>query len=306
MLIKLFPLLAPLAALCGYLFPDTFSAAKASIIPLLTLVMLCMGMTLSSKDFMAIGRYKSALALGIILQFSVMPLLAFTIAKGFSLNADLSIGLLLVGTVAGGTASNVMTYIAKGNVALSVSMTATSTLLSVFMTPLLLTWLIGSEIAIPAQAMLISLVKIILLPVTLGVVINHFAQRWVKKIEGGLAPTAVVTILIIIAIVVSLNQQRITEMGLVIAAATLLHNMTGLVLGYLGAYWLGFNKVICRTIAIEVGMQNSGLATALAIKFFTPAAALPGAIFSIWLNMTGAIFAALCLRADKKTAQQAP
>ena len=230
-----------------------------------------------------------------------MPVLALCIAKLMNLEQQLTLGLLIVGTVAGGTASNVMTYIAKGNVALSVSMTALSTLLSVIMTPLLLTLLIGSSVDIPAQAMLTSLFKIIVLPVALGVVINYYAHSWVKKIEPSLAPTAVITILIIIAIVVALNQSRLADVASTVVIATLLHNILGLFIGYSAAKAMKFDSVICRTIAIEVGMQNSGLATALAIKFFSQAAALPGAIFSIWLNITGSIFAAWCVYNDKKT-----
>lgn len=300
MFLKLFPIWAPLAALLGYTNPDIFVAAKSSIIPLLTLVMLCMGMTLKPSDFIVIKTYHKALLSGLVLQFTVMPVLALCIAKLMQLEQQLTLGLLIVGTVAGGTASNVMTYIAKGNVALSVSMTALSTLLSVVMTPLLLTLLIGSSVDIPAQAMLASLFKIIVLPVALGVVINYYAHNWVKKIEPSLAPTAVITILIIIAIVVALNQSRLADVASAVIIATLLHNVLGLLIGYSAAKAMKFDSVICRTIAIEVGMQNSGLATALAIKFFSQAAALPGAIFSIWLNITGSMFAAWFVHNDKK------
>ena len=303
MFIKLFPIWAPLAALLGFANPTLFTAAKPAIIPLLTLVMLCMGMTLRPKDFTQIKQYRKALAAGLFLQFSVMPIMALAIARLMGLTQDLTLGMLIVGCVAGGTASNVMTYIAKGNVALSVSMTAVSTLLSVVMTPLLLSLLIGSSVEIPTQAILASLIKIIVLPVALGVMLNHYAHHWVNKIEPLLAPTAVITILVIIAIVVALNQSRLADVALAVVAATLLHNLSGLTLGYFAAYALGFNAIICRTIAIEVGMQNSGLATALAIKFFNQTAALPGAIFSIWLNITGSIFAAICLHKDKKKLQ---
>ncbi|WP_019529569.1 bile acid:sodium symporter family protein [Dasania marina] len=300
MLLKYFPLWAPLAALAGFLAPETLAGLKATIIPLLTLVMLCMGMTLRPADFIAIKQYRYALIAGLLLQFSVMPLLALACAKIFLLDQDLSLGLLLVGSVAGGTASNVMTYLAKGHVALSVSMTAFSTLLSVVLTPLLLTLLTGSHIDIPALDILLSLVKIILMPIALGVALNYFFHSAIKTIEPALAPIAVLTILLIISIVVALNQPHLYTLSLGIVFATLLHNVVGLTLGYIGAYSLGFNSKICRTIAIEVGMQNSGLATALALKFFSQAAALPGALFSIWINMTGAIFAALCIQYDKR------
>jgi BASS family bile acid:Na+ symporter len=148
--------------------------------------------------------------------------------------------------------------------------------------------------------MLLSLVKIILLPVLAGIGINHFAHRLVSRLSPALAPLSVLAILVIIAIVVALNAPQMATVGATVVLATLAHNVTGLALGYLGAYLLGFDKYICRTIAIEVGMQNSGLATALALKFFAPIAALPGAIFSVWLNITGSLFASMCLYFDKK------
>jgi len=238
------------------------------------------------------------------LQFTVMPLMALLIARLFQLNSELTTGLVLVGSVAGGTASNVITLLARGNVALSVSMTSISTLVSVLMTPLLMTWLVGSTVPVPAAAMIGSLFKIILLPVGLGVVLNVFAENWVKSLRPILPGFSVVVIALIIATVVALNAERIATVALWIFAATLLHNLSGMAIGYWVATLVGFNSVVCRTIAIEVGMQNSGLAATLALKFFGAAAALPGAIFSIWLNITGSIFASACVRWDEKPVKE--
>jgi len=296
MFLTLFPLWAPLAAAAGLLFSATLAAWSAAIVPLLTVVMLCMGLTLTPRDFLKVGAYRFAFLTGLVLQFTVMPLMAVLIATLFRLGPDLTVGLVLVGSVAGGTSSNVMTFIARGNVALSVAMTATSTLAGVVMTPLLLSLLVGSTVHVPAADMLMSLFKIVLLPVTLGVTINALAGHRVRKVLPALAPLAVVAILVIIAIVVGLNADRLRNVGFTVVLATLLHNVSGLVLGYLAAKALRFEPAICRTIALEVGMQNSGLATALALKFFNPAAALPGAIFSVWLNITGSVFASLSTR----------
>lgn len=296
MLLKLFPALAPLAALIGFLLPQLFAQGASAIVPLLILVMSCMGLTLRPEDFIRIRQYRWAIALGMLLQFSVMPLVALGLSILLALNQELTTGMVLVGSVAGGTASNVMTFLARGNVAMSVSMTALSTLLSVAMTPLIMTLAVGATVPVPALDMLTSLVQMILLPVLLGVAVNHYFGHWLKPIEGLLAPGAVTAILIIIAIVVALNATRISGGIALIAVATLLHNIAGLTFGYLAPRLLGFDSVVCRTIAIEVGMQNSGLATALALKFFSAAAALPGAIFSVWLNITGSIFASLCLK----------
>ena len=300
MLTRIFPILAALAAVAGYLAPGLFVGARGWIVPLLMLVMLSMGLTLTLRDFSQLTRYRGAILAGVILQFSVMPLIALSLARGFDLSTDLLVGMLLVGTVAGGTASNVMTYLAKGNVAVSVSMTALSTLLSVVLTPLLMLWLASSTVDVPASDMLQSLVMIILLPVGSGLIVNHFWSRQVRRLDPLLAPVSILVIAFIIAIVVALNADRLSHIGPALLIVPLLHNILGLTFGYFAARQLGFEAAICRTIALEVGMQNSGLATALALKFFSPMSALPGAIFSIWLNITGSIFAALSTRDKQK------
>ncbi|WNC66973.1 bile acid:sodium symporter family protein [Thalassotalea nanhaiensis] len=300
MFIKLFPLWAILAAGSGFAFPAELSGFKSFIVPLLTLVMLCMGLTLRAQDFIDIPKYKTAMLAGMLLQFTVMPLSALLISIAFNFSTELTVGMVLVGSVAGGLSSNVMTFIAGGNVAMSVSMTAMSTLLSVFMTPFLLTLLVGSSVEVPATSMLLSLLKIILVPVAIGVVINTYAHKYVEKISPALAPFTVFTIIMIIAIVVALNSDNLATVGVVAVIGTLCHNVLGMSLGYGVSHLLGFDKKVSRTIALEVGMQNSALATALALKFFAPIAALPGAIFSVWLNITGSIFASLCLRLDKE------
>ena len=296
MFLKLFPLWAPLAAVFGLFFSGLLDGWGAAIVPLLTVVMLCMGLTLKPRDFIDVGRHRLAFLAGLALQFSVMPLMALLIATVFRLGPELTVGLVLVGSVAGGTASNVMTFLARGNVALSVAMTATSTLAGVVMTPLLLRLLVGSTVEVPAGDMLASLFRIVLLPVLAGVVLNRLFEPAIRRVLPFLAPLAVAAILLIIAIVVALNAGRLREVGLAVVFATLLHNVSGLALGYLAAWALRFEPAVRRTLAIEVGMQNSGLATALALKFFAPAAALPGAIFSVWLNVTGAVFAAIARR----------
>ena len=293
MFLKLFPLWAPLAAAAGFLFADSLAGWGGAIVPLLTLVMLCMGLTLAPRDFVNVGKYRLAFGVGLLLQFTVMPLMALLIATGFRLGPELTVGLVLVGSVAGGTASNVMTFLARGHVALSVAMTATSTLAGVVMTPFLLSLLVGTTVDVPAADMLASLFRIVLLPVLFGVILNALVGEFVRKLTPALAPLAVLAILAIIAIVVGINAEKLREVALAVVFATLLHNLSGLTLGYAAARLLRFEPAICRTIALEVGMQNSGLATALALKFFSPVAALPGAIFSVWLNITGAVFAAL-------------
>lgn len=248
-------------------------------------------MTLTLKDFVFVWEQKKILLIGLILQFLVMSLSAFLIAKLFTFNTELLIGMVLVGSVAGGTASNVICFIAKANVALSISMTAISTLVGVFLTPVLIQLFLKTSIDVSTSAMILSLVKIVLIPVALGLFLNVILKDKMKSVHSFLPSIAMVAIILIIAIVVSLNKNNLTSLGLSVAVAVILHNLVGLSLGYYVSKMFGFSKVVCKTIAIEVGMQNSGLAVALAIKFFTPLSALAGAIFSIWHNISGSILA---------------
>lgn len=250
-----------------------------------------MGLTLKIQDFKRVLFNRRALVVGVCLQFFVMPLTALLITQLFKFDTEVTIGMLLVGSVAGGTASNVMCYLAKGDTALSISMTATSTLFGVVFTPLLVALLVGQGVDIPVLAMLISLVKIVLVPVTLGVILNTFLYDKVVRIQPFLPYVSMFTIIFIIAIVVALSAGRLDEVAPLLVLAVIIQNITGLVLGYGVSRLLGFDEKVCRTISLEVGLQNSGLATALAIKFFTPVAALPGTIFSIWHNVSGAVLA---------------
>ncbi|MCG9761212.1 MULTISPECIES: bile acid:sodium symporter family protein [Pseudoalteromonas] len=299
-IVQLFPLWAIICSVIAYLFPTLFSAFKSGIIPLLMLIMLTMGLTLTTKDFLRVLDNKKAIFVSVLLQFTVMPSVAYLIATTMSLETDLLIGMILVGTVAGGTASNVLCYLAKGDVALSISMTAISTLLGVFLTPLITTLMIGQVVDIQFSDMLISLLKIVLLPVTVGVAFNTlFAKpltHSVIKTTPILPLLSMLSIVFIIAVIVALNQPKLQSIGLVMLVAVILHNTTGLLLGYFIPKQLGFDEKVCRTMAFEVGMQNSGLAVALAMKFFTPAAAVAGTLFSIWHNVSGSILAGIWRR----------
>lgn len=291
MVIQLFPLWAVLLSVLAYVQPDVFIPFKGYILPLLMTIMLAMGLTLSPKDFKQVGKNTKAVGVGVVLQFLVMPVTALCIAMLFGFDSELTIGMLLVGSVAGGTSSNVMCYLAKGDTALSISMTAISTLLGVLLTPWLVSWMIGEAVNVPVQSMLLSLVKIVLVPVAIGVLVNTLAHSLVRAVEPALKYVSMFAIVFIIAIVVALSAGKIASVGALVAAAVVLHNGIGLLLGYWVTALLGFDKRVCRTIAFEVGLQNSGLASALAIKFFTPAAALPGSIFSVWHNISGSLIA---------------
>lgn len=290
-ILKLFPLWALAFSLIAFFQADFFTPQRSMIVPLLMVIMLAMGLTLKPIDFLNVRKHKSAVSLGVILQFTVMPLSALLISWLLDFNTDLTLGMVLVGSVAGGTASNVMCYLAKGDVALSITMTACSTFLSVLLTPLIIQLLLGEVIDIPIFAMLTSLIKIVVLPVTVGILLNQFFHQVIHKCSPFLPLISMVAIVWIIGIVVALTSEKLTNLAGVILLAVIMHNISGLLLGYLGSRLCGFNEQVCRTVAFEVGMQNSGLATALAFKFFTPMSAVAASIFSILHNITGSILA---------------
>jgi BASS family bile acid:Na+ symporter len=300
-LTNLFPLWAVLFSLCAYFSPATFTGLKSNIVPLLMIIMLAMGLTLKPSDFANVVKNKKAVGVGLILQFTIMPLVALIVSMILGFSPELTVGMVLVGSVAGGTSSNVMCYLAKGDVALSISMTAISTLICVIVTPLLVQFLAGKAVDVPVSGMLLSLVKIVMIPVVVGIVINTFFHSVAEKLEPVLPLVSMLAIVVIIAIVVALNAGQLKEIGPIVALAVIIHNTTGLCSGYWICKAFGFNEKTCRTIVFEVGLQNSGLATALAMKFFTPASAVAGTLFSIWHNLSGSALAGYWAR--KKSAE---
>lgn len=290
---SLFPLWAVLFSLCAFIFADWFSRLESLIVPLLALVMFIMGLNLNRHDFARIMEQPKPIFVGVLLQFLLMPLLALTLASLLQLSNQLTAGMVLVGSCAGGTASNVISYLAKADLALSVSMTVTSTLLGVVLTPLLCTFYLSDTIEVDSMGMLVSILQMVLLPVAAGSLINEFGHQMVRKAEPYLPTLSILLILLIIAIVVALNSGRLLEVGLVTLAAVILHNLGGLSGGYYLSRLLGLDLEQSHTIAIEVGMQNSGLGVALALEFYSATAALPGALFSVWHNISGSLLASL-------------
>ncbi len=289
--LSLFPLWAILVSIYAYLFPGYPAQLKALIIPLLAVIMLGMGMTLKWENFLDVVKSPKIIAAGVSLQYLIMPLMAFVISGMFGLSNELTAGMVLVGSSAGGTASNVICYLAKGNLALSITLTMTSTILAVGATPVLSWIYLNQFINVPIGDMFLSILQIVIVPVLAGTLINSVFEKRLIRIKPVFPLISILAIVLIIGIIVALNKERLAEIGLVIIAAVILHNLSGLLLGYWLSYKLKFDKTTCRTIAIEVGMQNSGLSVALAIKFFSSLAALPGAVFSIWHNLSGSFLA---------------
>ena len=288
---RLFPLWAVLVSVAAYCAPSSVTGIAPHVTTLLTVIMLSMGVTLSIDDFRRVFTRPAPVIAGIVLHYLVMPLAAWAIAKALRMPPDLTAGMVLVGSVASGTASNVMIYLARGDVALSVTISALSTLVGVFATPLLTRLYVDASIAVDVHGMLMSIVQIVALPIVIGLVVNHLFGKLVRKIEWALPLVSMVSILLIIAAVVGGTQKSIASVGMVVAVGVVLHNGIGLLGGYWGGRLLGFDEAVCRTLAIEVGMQNSGLAATLGKLYFTPIAALPGALFSVWHNLSGSMLA---------------
>lgn len=277
----------------AFFFNIPLSALSVTIIPLLATIMFMMGLTLSKEDFRRIALDPKPVIVGVLLQFLLMPVLALTFSKMLQLSNQLTIGMVLVGSCAGGTASNVICYLAKGDVALSISMTMISTLAGVIATPLLCSFYLSETISIDTWALLLSILQIVFIPVLLGFSCKLFFSNLISKIENVIPTLSILMILMIIAIVVALNTNRLLEVGLVTFVAVVLHNLSGLAGGFYISRLLGINPQQSQTIAIEVGMQNSGLGVALATQFFSATAARPGALFSIWNNISGSLLASL-------------
>lgn len=288
---KYFAVLVIIAAVIAYIFPSTFVVFGGYVTILLGIVMFGMGLTLKPVDFKLVFTKPIPVLIGIASQYTVMPLVAFGLAYLLKLPAELAAGLVLLGSVPGGTASNVMVYLARGNVALSVAMTSLSTMLAPIMTPLLLYFLAGTWMPVDPIAMFMSIIQVIIIPIILGFIVQRFFPVAVDKTITVVPLISVVAILIIVSAVTAANAANVISAGLLVFIAVFLHNSFGLLLGYLIARVMGLNENDRRAIAIEVGMQNSGLGVTLATAHFTPLAALPSVWGAIWHNISGPILA---------------
>ncbi|MEA3411020.1 MAG: bile acid:sodium symporter family protein [Pseudomonadota bacterium] len=288
----LFPVWAIALSAVAFLHPEWFVGLKSFIVYLLGMVMLGMGMTLTPRHFAGVLRRPGVIALGVVMQYGLMPLFAWAISRGLDLSAALLAGMVLVGASPGGTASNVICYLARGDLALSISLTAISTLLAVIATPLLTLVYAGQSVDVPVTAMLFDVFRFIIVPVSAGVLVNTVAGYRLGRVKQVFPLLSVAAIILIIAIIVALNRDRMDEVAAVAMFAVVSHNTVGLVFGYWLPRLLSMDEKISRTLSIEVGMQNSGLAVALAIKYFSASSALPGALFSIWHNLSGSALAA--------------
>lgn len=262
-----------IVAAVALFMPWTFTWAAGYVTYLLGIVMFGMGMTLRFEDFKLVFQRPKDVLVGAVAQFTIMPGLAWLLATLFQLPPELAVGVILVGTCPGGTSSNVMTYLAP------------------VVTPLLTWWLAGAWIEISLAAMMISIVQVVVVPIVLGIVINKLFGDFVRRAIKLLPLISVIAIVLIVGGVVSVSSQQIMQTGLLIMAVVMLHNLLGYALGFAVAKALRMNLAKSKAISIEVGMQNSGLASSLALMHFGAAAAIPGAVFSVWHNISGSLAA---------------
>ena len=262
---------------------------------LLMIVMFGMGLTMKLSDFAVVFTRPRDVIVGCLAQFIVMPLLAFGLGKAFGLSNELLVGVILVGTCPGGTSSNVITYLSKGDTALSVGMTSINTLLAPFLTPALTYLYLRTTVSVDVKSMFVSIIQVVIIPIGLGLMINKLFGKHTQKISDVLPTVSVTAICLIVAAVVSHNSEKILSTGRVIFAVVILHNLLGYLCGYLIGVFFKMDLPRKKAVAIEIGMQNSGLATTLAGTAFPnlAMATVPGAIFSVWHNISGAILAGI-------------
>ena len=292
-----------LTAVAALVVPEGFSWMDTWVInPLLGVIMFGMGLTLSPQDFKIVAQRPKDIIAGALAQFVIMPSLAWALAKAFALPEELALGVILVGCCPGGTASNVITYLAKGDLALSVGMTATTTLLAPLVTPLLVWLLAGTMVDVDTVGMLLSIVYVVIAPIVAGLLCQRFLRKLTESVTPYLPAFSSLTIAVVVAIVVSHVADKLLSGGLIVVVVVMLHNLGGLSMGFLLGKLMRMTKPKTTAIAIEVGMQNSGLASSLAVMHFAafPLATVPGAIFSVWHNISGAMVASLLRKLNEK------
>lgn len=300
-----FPVLVLAAGLIGFSFPATTVKGATWVATLLGIVMFTMGLTLKPRDFALVFTRPVPVIFGVIAQFVIMPISAVIVVKLLGLPSEIAAGVILVGCAPGGTSSNVVSYLARGDVALSVTVTSISTLLAPVLTPFLAAKLAGKYLSIEPAPMALSIVKGVLIPVVAGLLIGWLLPKLVAAIQPVLPWISVLAISAIVAVVVGGSAHKIAQAGAIVLVAVILHNLMGYVFGGAVGAALHRGPGVTRTLAIEVGMQNSGLAASLATTHMSPLAALPAAVFSVWHNMSGAILAAVCQGIDARRGDRA-
>jgi len=293
-LTDLFPVWVTLAAVIALIYPPAFTWFRGGAITwTLGIIMLGMGVTLRFADFKDVLKTPGAIGLGVAAQYLIMPFLGWLLAAAFALPPALAAGLILVASCPGGTASNVVTYLARANVALSVLMTMCSTFAAVIMTPLLTSWLAGAYVPVDGWGLLQTTAQVVLIPVLLGMALHHLFPRQIEAVKDITPLISVIGIVLIVGTIIGQGSGTLLQSGARLVAAVFLLHASGFALGYLAAWLFKYDTLIRRTISIEVGMQNSGLGVVLArAHFANPLTAVPAAIASVFHSVIGSALAA--------------
>lgn len=297
---KYFVFLVVIVAVVSLIFPSPFlilvkvKLYEQSLVTIgLAIIMFIMGLTMEGKDFKIILTNPKDVLIGCIAQFIIMPFTAFLLAKAFGLPAELAVGLVLLGTCPGGTASNVMTFLARGDIALSIGMTTLSTLLAPILTPALTYLLAGEWIEINIIAMVLDIIKVVIIPIFTGFIFHKFFAEKIKKISKFLVIIPILTILIVMGMCVAPNKVNLINSGILLIVVVCLHNWLGFALGYLVGKASNMNLAKRKALSIEIGLQNSGLAVGLAAQFGNPICILPAAIATVIHQVSGSFLANL-------------
>ncbi|MED4024303.1 bile acid:sodium symporter family protein [Priestia aryabhattai] len=288
---KTFTLWVILISVIAYSFPEHFVWIGKYIVPLLGIVMFGMGLTLSASDFSEVFRRPKEVALGVVGHFIIMPLLAFGLAIGLDLPKEIAVGVILVGCCPSGTSSNVMVFLARGNVALAVAIASVSTILAPIVTPLLILLFASKWVDIDIMSLIISIIQVVIIPLALGFTVKKFFGKAAEASSKALPLVSVVAIVLIVSAVVAGSQAQLAKTGGIIFAVVVLHNILGFTIGFFFARLCGMDLAKQKAVAMEVGMQNSGLGVTIASTHFSPLAAVPSAIFSVWHNISGSVLA---------------
>lgn len=305
--VTVFPILIVIAAVWAFAFPGAAKNITPHVSTLLGIIMFGMGLTLTLPDFKLVFTRPLPILLGVVAQYAIMPAMAVLLVNVLNLPDAIAVGVILVGCAPGGTSSNVISYLSKADVALSVTMTSISTLLAPIMTPILVQWLAGTYMEIDGGSMAWSIVKTVLIPVIAGLVLRLVIPKVIDKILPALPWISTIGICGVVAGVIPGSAEAFATAGVAIFAAVILHNLFGYLLGYLSAKVFRFSDRVARTVSVEVGMQNSGLAATLSRTYFTPETALPAVIFSVWHNLSGAFLSMVYRRlADVTATSPAP
>lgn len=293
----LFTLFILISAGSALIFPSFFLSIngfplKKLIVPLIQVIMFGMGTTMSLEDFRGVLKMPKAVLVGLVCQFSIMPLVGFALVHVFCFPAEVAAGVILIGCSPSGLASNVMAYIAKANVALSITITSIATLVAPILTPLLMKLLAGQFIEVSVSTMMLDVAKMILLPIFLGLLINWIFRKYIHILHRIMPLVSMAGIIIIISIITATGRDSLLSIGFALILCTLLHNLSGYLLGYGGAKLAGLPEQDCRTVAIEVGLQNGGLASGIALQMGKVATVgLAPALFGPIMNITGSLLA---------------